>query len=160
MVKYLSAKAQIFSADFLIACSIFLIAVTILYVYWGYASLQIEETRRTNDMIDKLNLASQAWFKEGTPTYWSADDVVELGLQNNHEFNHTKLEILKNEIGYQKALALLGLNYNLNYTVYDEDRNLKFTFGRAPSNPNNLMKLRRVGILNESIAIMEVMLWV
>lgn len=154
------AKAQIFSVDFLIACSIFLIAVTILYIYWSYASLQIEETRLTNDMIDKLYLASQVWFKEGFPPYWSAEDVVELGLQNDNEFNQTKLLLLNNSIGYQRALALLGLNYNLYYRVYNESNSTLFDFGLYPSNPKNTMVAKRIGILNGSIAIVEVVLWI
>lgn len=160
MVRYMSAKAQVFSVDFLIACSIFLVAVTILFIYWSYTSLQIEETRRTNDMIDKLYLASQVWFKEGTPIYWSAENVVELGLQNNNEFNQTKLSVLNNSIGYQKTLSLLGLNYHLYYRVYSETNATLFNFGFYPSNSENVMVAKRVGILNGSIAIVEVVLWI
>jgi len=160
MVGYTSAKAQIFSVDFLIACSIFLVAVTILFIYWSYTSLQIEETRRINDMIDKLYLASQVWFKEGTPTHWSAENIVELGLQNDDEFNQTKLSLLNNSIGYQKTLSLLGLNYNLYYRIYNEANATLFNFGFYPSNSKNVMVTKRVGILDGSIAIVEVVLWV
>jgi len=156
----MSVKGQIFSFDFLVACSIFLIALTIIYIYWGYVALQIEETRLTNDMIDKLNLASQVWFREGTPKYWDSSNVVELGLLSGHSFNQTKMDLLKNEIGYGKALTLIGAgDYYLYYRVTNETNSILFEFGSLPSNPKNAMKAERVGILNDSIAIVEVILW-
>jgi len=155
----MSAKGQIFSIDFLVACTIFLITVTILYVYWGYTTIQIEETRFTNDMTDKLNLASQVWFKEGTPIYWDSSNVIELGLQNNHEFNETKMNNL-NSIGYQRVMTLVGiLSYNFYYRLYDENNSTLFEFGLTPSNSKNLVRSKRVGILNGSIAFLEVVLW-
>jgi len=111
-------------------------------------------------MIEKLYLASQVWFKEGTPIYWSAENVVELGLQNNNEFNQTKLLLLKNNIGYQKTLSLLGLNYYLYYRVYNETNATLFNFGSYPSDSKNVMVTKRIGILNGSIAIVEVILWI
>ncbi|HKZ45500.1 MAG TPA: hypothetical protein VJ343_02235 [archaeon] len=156
----MSVKGQIFSLDFLVACSMFLIALTIIYIYWGYASLQIQETMLMNDMIDRLNLASQIWFKEGTPRYWDNSSVIELGMANDHSFNWTKMTLLGNDIKYGKALTLAGVgDYYLYYRVSNEANSTLFSFGEYPSDPKNVMKARRVGILNESIAIVEVIIW-
>ena len=153
-------KGQMFSVDFLIACSIFLVMMIIIYLYWGYATLQIEDTVLTNDMTDKLNLASQAWFKEGTPKYWGSSDVVELGLSNGHSFNWTKMDLLKNSIGYGRALTLIGVEeYYLYYRVANETNSTLFEFGDYPSNPDNVMKTERFGLLENSIAVVEVILW-
>lgn len=155
----MSVKGQIFSTDFLIACSVFILAVGLLFVYWKYTTIQIEETRMLNDMSEKLHAVSQIWFKEGTPKYWSPPDVIELGLENNHMFNQTKMETL-NSLGYNKVRTLLGVeNYQLYYRVRDEGNGTLFEFGIYPSNAKNLMKIERIGILNQSIAIVEVLLW-
>lgn len=155
----MSRKGQIFSSDFLIASSIFLIAIAVIYIYWGYASAEIEESRITNDMIDKLYLASHVWFREGTPRYWDSSNVIELGLQSDHEFNQTKMSSLTT-IEYQRTLTLLGVeNYNIYYRVYDESNNTLFEFGLFPYEAENVLRLKRVGILNQSIAMVDVILW-
>lgn len=155
----MSIKGQAFSADFLIACSLFIVAMGLIFIYWSYASQQIEETRTSSDMIDKMNLASQVWFKEGAPIYWSPENVIEIGLQNNHQFNLTKMNSL-NSLGYNKFKTFLGAeNYNIYYTVYDENNRTLFEFGIYPSQTENLMKTTRIGILNRTIVMVDVLLW-
>jgi hypothetical protein len=155
----MSNKGQIFSADFFIACSIFIVAVGIVLIYWRYVSSEIEETRTLNDMNGKLQLASQIWFREGFPEYWSPENVIELGLENNHIFNQTKMDSL-NLLGYEKFLSLGGSgNYYVYYRVTDEKNSTLFEFGPYPSNAGNIMKMDRIGILNQTIAIVEVLVW-
>jgi nitrogen fixation-related uncharacterized protein len=155
----MSVKGQIFSTDFLIACSIFIVAVGVLFIYWRYASSQIEETRNLNDMNEKLYLASQVLFTEGVPKYWSSENVVQLGLENNHMFNQTKMNSLS-LLDYSKVLTLVGSeNYYVYYRLHDENNSTLFEFGVYPSDARNVMKAERIGILNQSIAIVEVLLW-
>lgn len=155
----MSAKGQSFSADFLLACSLFILAIGLIFIYWSYTSQEIEGTRASNDMIDKLNLVSQVWFKEGTPAHWSPEDVIEIGLQNNHQFNQTKMNSL-DSIGYQKFKSFLGAgSYNIYYGVYDENNRTLFEFGLYPSSPENVMKTSRIGILNRTIAMVDVLIW-
>ena len=159
MVSSMSAKGQIFSVDFLLACTIFLIALTIIFIYWGYASIQIEETRLINDMIDKTNLASEIWFREGTPRYWNTSNVIELGIQSGHSFNQTKMNML-NSMAHGKALTLSGVgSYYLYYRVFNETDDTLFEFGSYPSDSKDVMRVKRVGILNELIALVEVIVW-
>lgn len=150
-------KGQAFSIDFLIAFSIFLLSATVVYVYWTYALTQIEGTRETNDMIDKLHLVSQVWFKEGTPTYWDSSNVIELGLQNDHEFNQTKIESLE-EIEYDKVKKLIGLeDYEFYFEVENNSNNSLFEFGKEPSDAKNVMKIKRIGILNGEIVYVTIL---
>jgi len=129
----MSVKGQIFSVDFLMACTIFLIALTIIFIYWGYATLQIEDTRVINNMIDKANLASEIWFREGTPEYWDSSNVIEIGLQSDHSFNQTKMSFLSS-MGYGKASTLIGVgSYYLYYRVFNETDSTLFEFGSYPS---------------------------
>lgn len=155
----MSVKGQIFSVDFLMACTIFLIALTIIFLYWGYATLQIEETRVINNMIDKANLASEIWFREGTPEYWDSLNIIGIGLQSDHSFNQTKMNML-NSMGYGKASTLIGVGgYYLYYRVFNETDSTLFEFGSYPSDSENVMRVKRVGILNGSIAFVEVIVW-
>ncbi|MEM7825091.1 MAG: hypothetical protein QXO27_03920 [Candidatus Aenigmatarchaeota archaeon] len=155
----MSAKGQVFSTDFVIACSIFILAIGAIFVYWRYVNTEIQDTRVLIEMSEKLYLVSQIWFREGVPEYWSPDSVIELGLQNNHELNQTKMNNL-NLIGYSKFLNLVGSeNYYVYYRLRDEKNSTLFTFGYYPNNEKNVMKLERIGILNQTIVIIEVLLW-
>lgn len=156
----MSHKGQIFSFDFLLASSIFLLTIGILFVYWTYTSIQIEETIGMNEMIDKAYKASEIWFREGIPTYWDSNNVIDLGLENNHRFNQTKMNTMKTEIGYDKTKVMVGLSgYDYNFTVSDTNNNTVFSFGLNPSNPINLVKINRIGIYDGSIVILEALVW-
>jgi hypothetical protein len=131
--------------------------VTLLY--WNYTSKQIEETKRINDMMNKLLLASEAWFKEGNPIYWDPSNVKEIGLRSGNYLNWTKMSYLS-EIGYQKVLSLLSLNYNLWYRVRNDENLTVFEFGVYPSNAKNAMKSERIAILNRTPVIIETVIWI
>lgn len=161
MVISTSHKGQTFSIDFMIACSVFVLAFSILYVYWIYATKQIDETREINDMIDKAYLISQIWFREGTPEYWNSTNVIDLGLSNYHRFNQTKMNSLNDtELGYDEVKSLIGVEvYELFFRVYNTTNDTFYTFGVYPLNPKTVTKVKRVGILNNSVAIVEVLVW-
>jgi len=157
----MSPKGQIFSFDFLLASSIFLLSIGILFVYWTYTNIQIEETRQLNEMIDNVYKASGAWYREGVPIYWNSNNVIDLGLENNHKFNDTKMNSMKTDIGYDKTKVMIGLSgYDYNFTLRDTDNNMIFSFGMNPSDPTNLVKMDRIGIYNASIVTLEVMVWI
>jgi len=157
----MSAKGQVFSFDFLLASSIFLLTVGILITYWVYTNIQIEETREINEMIYKSYKASDVWFREGMPIYWNSDNVIELGLENNHRFNETKMNMTKIEIGYDRTKTMIGLDgYEYNFTVYNMTNDTVFSFGFPLSNPQNLVKIKRFGIYEGSIVSLEIMVWV
>jgi len=160
MVWCMSIKAQALSFDFLIASSIFLLAVGVIYIYWVYSNIQIEETQRITDMIDRTYLASQFWFREGTPPFWDSTNIIDLGLQNNHRFNRTKMNIMDTNLGYEETKSLIGLGgYEYSFTIYNSTNDTVFNFGQIPNNPENLVKIKRVGILDGSLVNLEIMVW-
>lgn len=158
----LQSKGQTFSADFMIACTIFVLAVAILFVYWTYTSNKINETNLINDMIEKAYLISEIWFREGIPKYWNTTNVIDIGLSNEHRFNRTKMDSLNDSLlGYENVTKLIGVElYQYNFTVYDTNENMLYTFGQTLSNPDNIVKIKRVGILDGEIAIVDVMVWI
>lgn len=160
MVRLLSVKAQAFSFDFLMACSIFILVLVILYGYWTYTYKEIEETRNINTIIDKANLASQAWFRDGTPIYWDSNNVIDLGLQNDHRFNETKMDILNVSIGYNRTKTLIGLDgYDYFFRIYNSTNDTVYNFGQYLVDADNVVKVNRIGILNGSIVSLEVVVW-
>lgn len=155
----MSIKGQTFSSDFLIACSIFLLVLTGLFYYWTYNTIQIEESREINDVAEKTYLVSQIWSREGFPEYWDASNVIDLGLQNDHRFNQTKLDSL-NDMGYEKVKSLIGIDdYDFFLRFRDTKNNTLFNFGLFPSDARNVVKVRRIGILNRSVIFVETMVW-
>jgi len=113
----LKPKAQVFSFDFMLATSIFLIIFIVVYAYWTYTSAQIQETQYFNDMVDKAFLISEAWFREGVPSGWNSSDYIELGLQSDHKLNETKMRYLK-DLGYKNVSDSIGVQpYEFFYRV-------------------------------------------
>lgn len=163
MEKYmlLNHKSQALSMDFLIACSVFILAFSILYIYWAYTTKRIDETRRINDMIDKAYLISQIWFRNGIPEYWDPSNVIDLGLSNEHRFNKTKMDSLNDPLlRYSNVSKMIGVEtYEYFFRVYNETGNEVYSFGQYPSNSENTIKIKRIGILDGSLAMLEVMVW-
>lgn len=153
-------KSQMFSSDFLIACSIFLLFLVIVMVYWSYTEMQIEETKNINDMVDKAYTISQVWFREGTPEYWNSTNVREMGLLSDHRINETKMNYMKN-MNYNTVRGIIGATpyeFHFNVSLVD-NTGYSFVFGNYPNQAINVIKIKRSGILNSSIAIIEVLLW-
>ena len=157
----IQSKGQIFSTDFIIGCTVFILAVAILLVYWKYTSNKINETSIINDMTEKAYLISEIWFREGIPKYWSPSDVIDIGLSNDHRFNETKMDSLNDPLlGYQNVSKMIGAEtYDYRLVVINSTDNVLYTFGSNPTNPDNLIKIKRVGILDGNIVTVEVMVW-
>lgn len=156
----MSHKGQTLSFDMLIGSFIFLLAFGIIYTYWSYANIQIKETRNLNDIIDKTFLISQVWLKDGTPIQWGSSDIKELGLQNDHEFNQTKMNLMNTTLGYERVKSLIGINnYDFFFEIHNESDDVLYQFGIYPTDPDFLMKVSRLGIYNKSLVIVDTLVW-
>jgi len=152
MVKFMSIKAQTLTYDFFIATSLLFLALTIAFLLFYYKIESIEEEKRKSEMVNVLISASDLWFKEGYPKYWSVDNVLEIGLANNNQINTTKVRLME-ELGYKKLAVLLGLGtFDVNYFVYSQNGSLIYYFPNAYiENVKNVLILERIAIWNESI---------
>ena len=154
----MSVKAQL-SYDFIVASFIFLLVISVLLIQWAHVSAQIDETRYINNLIDKAYLASHVWFREGVPANWNKTNVISLGLQDEYEFNQTKMNSL-DDIGYEGVKALIGLEgLEFFFEVYDEENITQFSFGSIPVNSRDVIRIKRVGIFNETIVFIDTMVW-
>ena len=158
----MSVKGQMFSFDFLLASSIFLLTVGMLFTYWAYTNIQIEETREINEMIYKAYTASEVWFREGMPKYWNSTNVIELGMQNDHRINQTKIDRMKMELGYEKTKTMVGLGgYDYNFSIYNNTKHLIWSAGQPVStSAQDVINVKRISILNGSIVTLHVTVWI
>ena len=119
-------------------------------IYWSYTNLQIEETKTTNDMVDKAYIISQVWFREGTPEYWDSTNVLprEIGLLSDHKINETKMDEMK-KLGYNTVKDRIGAApYEFQFFVTKVDDVVKQPIAYINSMPAT--DLAVLYILNES----------
>jgi len=150
-------KGQTFSFDFLIALTIFLISFSLLMLFWNFTNLQISEKRRLEDLTDSALSLSEIFFIEGVPEYWSRENVRVIGLSNKNRINYTKLSFLS-KMGYEDVKKKLNFNFNFAFVLRNESSMIYF-FGLNPNEASNAVKVERIGILNSSPIIIEVIVW-
>jgi len=155
----MSIKAQTLTYDFFIASSLLFLVLTIAFLLFYYKIENIEEEKRKSEMVNVLISASDIWFKEGYPKYWSVEDVLEIGLANDNRINTTKVRLIE-EIGYKKLSALLGLGkFDVNYFVYSQNGSLIYYFPNYDiRNAKNVLILERIAIWNDSIVRVRTLL--
>jgi len=156
----MSTKAQTLTYDFFIATSLLFLTLTMALFLFYYRIENVEEEKRKSEMMNVLISASEIWFKEGYPKYWSADNVLEIGLANDNQINTTKVRLME-EIGYKKLASLLSLgSFNVNYFVYSQNGSLIYYFPNVSiENAKNVLVLERVAIWNDSIVRVRTLLW-
>ena len=145
-------KGQIFSFDFLIACSIFILILAVLVSHIGYNAIQLKELKEKHELTKSGYKLSEIFFMEGYPKDWNSSNVKIIGLQTDNRIDWNKLKELEN-FGYQKSLILLGLNYDYNLTIGN------YTFGKNPENASSAFRINRVGILNSSVVPIQVIIF-
>jgi len=148
-------KAQIFSTDFIVGTSIFLIAFTILIIYWQNVNLEILDVDNQNSLVSAGYSASNILFSDGFPKGWDPSDFVALGLLNDQRLNKTKLKHLNN-LGYERVRILLGTwPYKFYFEITNSSGSIVRSGGIAEpviayhaSQDSN--DIRIIGLLNDS----------
>jgi len=113
-------KAEIFSSDFVMALTIFLIAVSTFGIYYTSLQSDISEYKIRNEIQSKANnIANLLLTSSGEPRYWSSTNVKVIGLYDSGLINLTKFEELK-KIEYYTAKKMLGIG---GYEFYIELKN-------------------------------------
>ena len=133
-------KAELFSSDFVIGLSIFLIAIGVFGIYYEGLQNDIADYATRNDMQTKaINIADLLVTSSGEPHGWNSTNVKIIGLYDAGLINLTKFAELKN-IEYYNAKRLLGVG---GYEIYIEIKNatgyvlkndsLTYNFGKEKS---------------------------
>jgi len=96
---------------------------------------------------------------------------IELGLQNDHKFNRTKMDSLNKtldpgNLGYNETKELIdAVFYEYFFRVYNTTNDTVYSFGLYPSDAENVVRIKRIGIYRNStlekdaIVTLEVLLW-
>jgi hypothetical protein len=116
-------KAELFSSDFIIGLSIFLIAMTIFGVYYESLQSDVIDYKMRNEIQSKaINIADLLVTNSGDPTGWNSTNVNVIGLYDSGLINLTKFEELKkiNDSDYYNFKRLLGAG---GYEIYIELKN-------------------------------------
>jgi hypothetical protein len=154
----MSTKAQIFSTDFIVASSIFIILAAVIYSLWLSRAYNIEENNQLSNLIDSAYLSSNVWLREGTPKYWDKENIIDLGLQNNNRLNRTKIEML-DDLGYERVKDLAGLSdYDFYMRIYNKGNQTLFEFGSVVE-ARNIVKIKRASILDGDIVFIDTIVW-
>jgi hypothetical protein len=113
-------KAEVFSSDFIVGLSVFLIAISIFGIYYTNIQNDIVDYKIRNDMQTKADsVANLLATNSGDPEFWNSNSVKIIGLQDSNIINLTKFEELK-KIDYFVAKRMLGVG---GYEFYIELKN-------------------------------------
>ena len=147
-------KAQIWGFDLMIALTIFLVGIIIIYLY----AINFSETSQDilNEMNSEAVLVSSLILSEGSPENWDAGNVEIPGILTNKRLNETKLENLENLIldDYHKTKISLGAVNNF-YFIFEGIDGV----GKEPVSTNNLIKLERLIIYNNKPVKFVLYIW-
>ncbi|MGC9310690.1 MAG: hypothetical protein ACP5E4_03105 [Candidatus Aenigmatarchaeota archaeon] len=159
--RYSSSKrrGQALSVDFLVVMSTVIFLSTILLVYLGHKSSYTEELRASEEMMSEAEKIGDAFFYGGFPQDWTADNVESIGLQSGNRLDSSKLEEF-GKLDYQKSIYLLGLrsDYNISLSI---NGSTEYSFGTPyeGKNASSILRLKRLGTLNGSLAFIEILVF-
>jgi hypothetical protein len=164
-------KAEVFSADFIIGLSVFLIITVILGVFYINLQTDISDYKSRSDIQTKANnVADILITSSGDPEYWDSSNVNVIGFYDSGLLNLTKFEELKN-IEYYTAKRLMGVG---GYEIYIELENetgyvlkndsITYSFGKPIEDASQVSYMKRLGLtnLNGNITktILGVAIWI
>ncbi len=114
-------KAQIWVTDFMVAASLFVIAILI--------SIQTITFLESNNEFENLYLksyhATNILLNSGNPDNWNETNVVMPGILTNNRLNTSKLLLLKNlPYEFKKRLLLLDSDFLFVFQKNDEILNI------------------------------------
>ncbi|NIO44692.1 MAG: hypothetical protein GTN36_04025 [Candidatus Aenigmarchaeota archaeon] len=113
-------KAEIFSSDFVLGLSLFLIGLVIFEVFYGSLHAEINDYKIRDDIQAKVNsIADVLVTSTGFPEYWNNDSVKVIGFFSDGLINLTKFEELQ-KIEYYTAKRIMGVG---GYEIYIDIRN-------------------------------------
>ncbi|OYT42702.1 MAG: hypothetical protein B6U88_02925 [Candidatus Aenigmarchaeota archaeon ex4484_56] len=153
----LTRKGQIFSFDFIVAFSIFVLLLTIFTVQVGQYIIHSSEIKERQDMDNEAYEISDVFFREGVPSNWTDSNVKIIGLESNERISWDKIKKFEN-LGYQKTLILLGSKYDYNLQIFNKS-SVIWEFGKNPENYSSIAKIVRISILNNTIISIQVLIF-
>lgn len=161
------SKAQVITGDFVISMLVFMILLAMIIPVWSYVDYQIRSSEEVKSMNSIVMLISDSFVRSGGyPADWNSTNVKSIGLADrDRELNLTKVLNLL-EMNYNTAKKLMGIEaYEIYLTITDTDDNIinkggqDLEYGSTITDAENIVKMRRVSILDREIVILNIIVW-
>lgn len=155
-------KGQAWGFDLMIGSTIFLIGI--LFFYFFAINYPSENEESFQNLQHEGELVADSLLSEGSPVDWNVTNVVRIGLLSDGKINETKLEAFYYfaRDDYNKTKGLFRVNSN--YYIYFQE-NLSIGgqsvegIGRKATSEENLVRVTRAVVYNNSIRSMNLNLW-
>lgn len=148
-------KGQAWGIDLTVGVVIFLIGILSIYLYTTNFSGGAEEF---NDLAQEGASVADSLMSEGSPTDWSAGNVVRIGLLSGGRIDSAKLDAFQNlaENNYELTRKLFRIKGDY-FVYFDGDEGSGS--GGDYSSASNLIKTTRVVVYENKITTLNVYVW-
>lgn len=155
-------KAQAWGFDLFVAIGIFLAGIIFFWIYTiNYSSSSQDTLIR---LQNEANQISDIVLSQGTPTNWTSDNVIRLGILTNGKINQSKLDdfydLANSDYNKTKSLFRIRENYYVqfqdNVTISGQSR---YQIGQNSTDYENLIKVTRVVIYEGNLTTLNVYSW-
>jgi len=165
----LNKKSQAWGIDLMAAMVIFIVAITVFFVY------SLNQSGEVRSIIEDLSydgkIFSNDLLSEGYPDNWDENDVIKIGLTNDGKINDTKLERFYNfsQNNYLRTKVVFNLKYD--YYFFLEDNmtigSLEvegigkpgITKSYIENNASNLIKVTRLMVYENKPVTAYIYIW-
>jgi hypothetical protein len=145
-----SKTAQVFTLDLILGLIIMTVAVLALTIYTTTAGAPL---RADAERVSTL-------MTPGVPEDWNTTNVIIPGFLTAERFNESKIQWFANMTpAEQRRLLGISSNFHLRFRNTTNDLTICTTCGVAPVDVKEVLPIRRYGLFNGSIVIMEVLLY-
>ncbi len=171
--KQKTAKAQIWTFDFLFASGVLVFLLLIFIISWNDLSIRWNSSEKYRELkIAALYAANSLLTTLGDPPSWEylnltteIDKLHAIGLVNSRNMlDNEKLIALKTyqNSSYDNIKATLGLaKYEMNIMITDKYANTThYEFGMNITKKKQKAVIERLAILNDSLSIVKLTVWV
>jgi len=155
-------RAQGWGFDLMVAMAIFLGGVIFFYFY------VINEPGGERESYAVLEgegqVISESLMSSGFPENWTASDVVRIGIVDDDKVNQTKLDVFYSMVqsDYNETRRLFNI-LNDYYIVFSGNVSIGGSdvevIGLEGTDFDNLAKVSRLVVYNNSVRTMEVFVW-
>ena len=155
-------KGQAWGFDLMIGAGIFMIGLTVFFLYTLNYPKGNEETGK--DLEYEAKRIASDLLSSGLPTNWNEINVQKIGLTSNNLINQTKLDLFYNlmQNNYNNTKILFGTKYDYFVNASNSlniNGNPISGIGIYPINVKNEVKLTRVTVYEGVPINLEVTVW-
>ncbi len=164
MCSHIKSKAQVLLPDFVFSLAIFIVLICIVF-FMGNVMFEKSENYKETYMVENLakNIGYYILSYTGNPENWDPHNVKMIGFSTGKEnvINFTKLMFLSS-MPYNKSKRFFMPNeeyhFFINITYFNNTKSV-FSYGKYPYFSQDVFKITRIGILNQTVVRVEIYVW-